>query len=58
MEVLAFLIPVSLLLGALAWWLHRAIARVQTLLVDSVLDVLHWLEDPAHCTAWVESTAR
>ena len=50
--------PAVQLVGTSPERLHRAIARVQTLLVDSVLDVLHWLEDPAHCTAWVESTAR
>lgn len=38
--------------------LQRSIERVQTMLQDSVLDLLHWLNDPAHCQAWVDSTDR
>lgn len=46
------------LVGTSAQRLQRALQRVQTLWADSVADLLRWLDDPAHCQAWVESTDR
>lgn len=36
--------------------LARAVARVQSLLHDSVFDLLHWLDDPEHCRSWLQTT--
>lgn len=33
-----------------------ALDRLRALLTMGVLDLLHWLDDPAHCQAWVQST--
>ena len=38
--------------------LERALTRLQTLLTDSVLDLLNWLDDSGNCQAWVETTER
>lgn len=50
--------PAVQLVGSSPERLQRALNRVHTLLEDSVLDLLHWLDDPDHCQAWVASTDR